>query len=140
MKIILAFHSGFSSSLFGFEATMIVGGRGSFSCSWLEESGPVERRTPRHRFALDPETFQSITAALAALPSETLGPAVDDCPVRSIRSIAGDHVVERHRRVFGPPETLAEREFDPIWLSLFESVIPLLVSSGVPGDIIRAVP
>jgi hypothetical protein len=139
MKLIVGHVPGFSATLAAFEATLIVGGRGSLWCRWLDETGRAERQVARHEFGLTSEAFLAIHASLAKLPPGALGRDLTDCAERVIRSVDGDSVIERRRRITLPGDSSDERQFDRIWAELCRHVVPALIGGGVPEPIVQMV-
>ncbi|XYH99526.1 hypothetical protein ACMHYB_07130 [Sorangium sp. So ce1128] len=139
MRVDLAFVPGFSESLAGWEATLVVGGRGSLRCHWLGRSGPEERARARHDFPLTPPVFERLCRVIDGLPAELRASTIDDAPVRHIRCHAGDRIIERHRSVWKAAATPFEAEFDRVWFELFALVRPILLDLGMSGALLAQV-
>ncbi|XXX77366.1 hypothetical protein WMF30_01150 [Sorangium sp. So ce134] len=131
MKVDLAFVPGFSRSLAGWEATLIVGGRGAVRCHWIGPSGPEERAGARPDLSLSAPSFEGLCRALRGLPEALQRWTLDDAPVRHIRCLAEDGVFERRRSVSTRTATPLEAEFDRLWLELFSLVRPALLDLGM---------
>jgi len=136
MQLHLAYQGGFSRELVGWEATLIVGSRGSVRCHWLGDSGRAERSKPRHDFQLDASTFDHVQQVLTLLPESLNSQTFDDAPVCRIRCASGALVLERQRTVAVVPANASEGTFDRLWVGLFSRVRPVLLDLGMDGDLV----
>lgn len=135
MKLNLLFTPGFTRSLAGWEATIIVNGRGSLKCGWLSDAGAQERSVARHAFLLNAESFERLTHELACLPVEFRSSSMTDLATRSIRTVSHGAPLERHRFVYSKGNA-HEVAFDRIWFELFVLVKPVLLQLGMPPELV----
>ncbi len=135
MKLDLLFTPGFTARLAGWEATIIVGARGSLRCDWLGDSRPEQRSVARHDFRLNADLFGRIVQELTLLPEEFRSSSMTDLAIRRIRTVYDGAPLERRRFVYREGNA-HEQAFDRIWFELFPLVKPVLLELGMPADLV----
>lgn len=136
MKVHLAYNSGFSFPLVSWEATMIVGSRGSLRVRRYGPSGSSDRTKPRHDFGLDAIEFLKRMDQICSLPDPIQPSTADDAAVRHIRLHHGSLHAKRHRSVWlgTAAPTRAEELFDALWINLLARVRAPLLELGIAEE------
>jgi len=137
MKFNLKFSSGFSGSLIGWDAKLIVDGRGAFSFQWIGPSGPETRTKPRHDFGLTLALFDKFSHELRKLPSSSAFHAGDDFGYRSIRCTSSGVLDREYVRSLALSDSETDVAFDRIWFSLFALVRPVFLDLDLSADVIE---
>jgi len=137
VKLDFAYHGGFSGALVGWEASLIVGSRGSARCHWFGDSRLIERSKSRYDFRLDASTFNEVRQGLGLLPEPLNSQTIDDAPTCRIACMSGALVLERQRIVAALPATAPEEAFDRLWMVLFSRVRPALLDLGMSDDLLN---